>query len=347
MPKIPLTSEQKALKQKKDFWLAQFQRAKTAFSFGRIGTMKELLLILGHSEGEIDYAHNGSGSRAITFNDIKALEQKYLWDLEFNQYENNTSQVPQEHEYEGYKYPENISGINIPSPEILPKDDKQSGTKEEHKDHNTGYDNIDWDSFFASPLQTAKLRGAHQRNTAKSIYQGFHDFNTRGILLEGGAGNGKTYVCAAVVRKLFDDPKFFASCISPWPVLWITRASIVEQTKRVVENDFGLCPHTEVIVINVEQLRAKFGKWMVDDKTIVKGGEEHIVWTWKERFHPMLFIIDECQLAKNEDSTQAKIISAISEIKEKVHVLFLSATPFTRISEAKYFIVNCGMEIKI
>jgi hypothetical protein len=345
MPLPKLTPEQKLLLQKVNFWKGQFQKVKTAFSFKQISTFGELLQTIGLSSGEIEYAYSREQlSQTLTYENIKTIEANWLWIIQHNvwketEYDKNPVQ---EHEYEGITYPSSSSQTSsLISLQHISQESFQSDQSK------TSEPQIDWDNFFISPEQTARLRGAHQRLTAQQLYIAFHNERKRAMLLEGGAGNGKTYVCGAVVRKLFDDPDFFAHCLSPWPVLWITRASIVEQTKRVVENDFGLCPHTEVIVINVEQLRAKFGKYMVDDKTIVKGGEEHIIWSWKPKYHPKMFIVDECQLAKNEDSTQAKIISSLNEIKEQIHILFMSATPFTRVSEARYFAVNCGLDINL
>lgn len=339
-----------------------------SFSKGKM-TLKDVLMKF-HTEGELEYAYESeinpnnicredSGwnylykaninlNNPISFPQIKSLEQHYTLNLIQNEkYSQDKFQEGQEHEYEGYKY----NSYNRIHREI---DNKQTSSEKDNTNESTEaftgkgskIDDNKWKNFFTSPLQVASLRGKHQRDTAKQIYLNFTTNNRRATLLEGGAGNGKTFVAAAVVRKLIDE-NFFKDCRSPWPVLWITRASILEQTSRVCRELFGLSPTDDCIVINVEQLRAKFGEYMVDCSTIVRGGEEHIIWQWRPKFHPMMFIIDECQFAKNDDSTQAKIVAAISEIEDLVRILAMSATPFTRVSEARYFITNCHMEISV
>lgn len=366
-PKKPLSADEKALRSRIKFIEGIFNKIRMQYSMqkGKM-TLKEVLVHL-HSEGELEYAYEveediedcsdvhrpqffiprwrNNLNDLVTFPQLKSLEAHYIWNYTHNANYTYSFQKGQEHGYEGYTYPSDSSKFNIRGDGLLRE---QSSREESSSPNSTKEEDSKWKNFFTSPSQTASLRGKHQRDTAKEIYINFTSFNRRATLLEGGAGNGKTFVAAAVVRKLIDE-NFFKDCRSPWPVLWITRASIVEQTSRVCRELFGLCPHTECIVINVEQLRAKFGEYMVDCSTIVKGGEEHIIWQWREKFHPMMFIIDECQFAKNDDSTQAKIISAISEINpiEMVRLLFMSATPFTRVLEAKYFAVNCHMDISI
>lgn len=372
MPPPKLTPTEKALKSRIKFLESIFAKIRMQYSFSKGSmTLKDVLLHL-HSEGELEYAYennnfwnkrNDDGEsnegifesihsnllEPITFPQIKALEQHYILNLIQNEKYPYNFQEGQEHEFEGYKYCPHSSKLSEDNGhENKITFNASEGCNTDSSTKHKVEEQAKWHNFFTSPQQIAQLRGKHQRDTAKQIYLNFTLHNRRATLLEGGAGNGKTFVAAAVVRKMLDE-NFFKDCRSPWPVLWITRASIVEQTSRVCRELFGLCPHTECIVINVEQLRAKFGEYMVDCSTVVRGGEEHIIWTWRPRFHPTMFIIDECQFAKNDDSTQAKIISSISEIadSEIVRVLLMSATPFTRVIEAKYFIVNCHMEISI
>lgn len=345
---MKLTPKQKLLASRIKFVQSLAQKLKTGFSFGSVKTQRDILLPF-YSEGELEYAYSNSQLDSPTkFNDIKSLEEKLIWNIQHED-QKSEDKVGEEHEYEGYTYKpyrlEQDNGINKTEANSVDQRKMYKDKQEASTDDNTS--KIDWDTFFTSPNQKASLRGEHQRSTSRQIYSKFLFEKRRAILLEGGAGNGKTFVAGAVLRKLIDHESFLKDCISPWPILWITRASIVEQTSRVCRDDFGLCPHTECIVINIEQLRAKFGGYMVEDKTAVISGEEHIIWKWKPRFHPKVFVIDECQLAKNEDSTQSKIIQAISDIEDEVCILMMSATPWTRVIEAKYFAVNTKMEIKI
>lgn len=320
-----------------------FARAKNRFSFKKLLTFKDALLAVGYSEGEVAYIYSEEQlARAIIFSELKAMEANALLRKEMEYrvllYQDQSVQT---HEYEGAKYPDtsNLSYNNV----RVDSEESFKQTKEE-KDKDEDKQEI---PILHSPHQKAKLF-KFQNKAAWQILQKIIDKKTldivlRAVLLRAGVGVGKTFILAAVIRQLLDMGLLEKhQCVSPWPILWITRASIVEQTKRVCKDLFGIDTYTTCQVVNIEQLRAKLGDLMIEWSTIVSGGEEHIVCKWKPRIHPLVFIIDECQLAKNEDSTQSKIIQAIAEIPatEPIIVICSSATPFTRVSESRYFVVN-------
>jgi len=123
-------------------------------------------------------------------------------------------------------------------------------------------------------------------------------------------GSGKTFVIGAVIRRLLDMGWHNGKTMSPWPFVYVTKASIVEQTKRVLENFFGIDTATECEVINIEQLRASFGALMLKCTTRVVDGEEQTEWNWRPGMHPLIIFWDECQILKNTDSTQSQIAQA-------------------------------------
>lgn len=168
----------------------------------------------------------------------------------------------------------------------------------------------------------------------------------QGQLLLAGTGTGKTFVYYQVIRWLIDKKFFDDKTISPWPVLILTGASVVEKTKRDGEEFFGLKHPADIYVTNFDQLRSSYGKkTMIKTELKIEEGIEHLTYNWLPLLHPCLFIIDECQKAKNEKAQQTQIITSISEIKSKqVYTIFSSATPFTRVTEAKAFVLNCRME---
>ena len=72
----------------------------------------------------------------------------------------------------------------------------------------------------------------------------------------------------------------------------------------------------------------------------MQGGEEVDDWKWKRNIQPCVVLFDESQGAKNSGSTQTKIIYAYNNIPTNACLVSISATPFTRVSEAQAFAVS-------
>jgi len=125
-----------------------------------------------------------------------------------------------------------------------------------------------------------------------------------------------------------------------YPVVFVTRASIVEQTERVLRDQFGLKLGTEVDVTNIDQFRCKFGEQFVKEKILRVGDTESVVFEWNPMNAPGLLIIDESHGVKNIESTQSRIFQAFNELDGERHrQIHSSATLFTRVIEAKCFAV--------
>ena len=167
----------------------------------------------------------------------------------------------------------------------------------------------------------------------------------KAILLLSQTGSGKTFMLGAAVAAMkrmgvFKDYK------GAWPVMYVTKASIVEQTSRVLEECFKLTPK-DVYVTNVDQLRSKMGNIFITSEGVIVQGQEHTIFKWRPRSLPQLIIWDESQVLKNVDSTQSRIAQALGDINEFTHgvgatklmQIFSSATPFMRVCEAKVFAV--------
>lgn len=190
-----------------------------------------------------------------------------------------------------------------------------------------------------------------QIRKAKELVRNLHVHKHRANLLLAGTGFGKTYILSAVIAAL-KRVGYFDDCRSMWPVLYVTKASIVKQTVRVLNDQFGVDEMT-CMVTNIEQLRAKLGKMFIHEQTCVVSGQEHTIFTWRPRNIPRLVIWDESQILKNVDSTQSRIAQALNDITElshgveanKVTQIFSSATPFMRVCEAKCFCVATRAEM--
>lgn len=325
---MKLTPKEKEHKRKLLYLRSLFASARTRFSLGRIETYGQLLEAIGHSKGEIEYAFGTQQlQRRITSGDINEQEKNY--------------KLREEISFAGRDKTAGVSTTVESRPsESSHRNDESAFMSSEGKQEKPREPKL---PALTSPKQKAQLITT-QNKYSHILLDKILKEHLRAILLRAPAGAGKTYMVGAVVRQLFDRD-WFSDSVSPYPCVWITRSSIVEQTRRVCEEEFGLDTVNEVNVINVEQLRATFGKsFMIDIKTVVEQGEEHEVYQWKRNVHPKLFIVDECQLAKNPDSTQSKIIYALSAL-ENIVIIFVSATPFIRVADAGYFVANTHMEL--
>lgn len=164
----------------------------------------------------------------------------------------------------------------------------------------------------------------------------------RGQALLAAVGTGKTFILGALFRRLLDMnfQHRFTPNRSPWPYVYVTKASILEQTKRVLKNWFNIDPVNEVLVINIDQLRSKFGELFVNEKVKVENGVEYTTWEWRQWINPLVIAWDECQALKNEGTQQHNIGASYNEIEDNTFQIFSSATPFTRVCEAKCFVVS-------
>jgi hypothetical protein len=194
-------------------------------------------------------------------------------------------------------------------------------------------------------LGTQKSIGCNQVLAAKTLYDKLTRDGNRAMLLLATTGAGKTYILSSVAKNFIQNGWLKKlSCISPWPMLYVTKASIVEQTKTVLEEEFGIDAVNTIHVINIEQLRSSLGSMFVKEYTKVVNGEAKIAHKWNPHVHPCVIFWDECQiLARADDSIQGEIALAASEIEsnygKRVVQIFSSATPFTRVSEAKVFVL--------
>lgn len=203
------------------------------------------------------------------------------------------------------------------------------------------------------PGQTCNLL-PKQIEAAKYIFDSIVLDSKYGIQLIGATGVGKTFVMGSVFKNLFAINFFAGKSVSPWPIVCITKASIVEKTKRELLKYFSIEHDNEVKVINIDQLRATFGEMYIKEETIVQHGEAHTVYTWKPNIHPCLFWWDENQVLKNDSSQQSRIGAAVNDIHlnypkspAKIYQVFASATPWTRVAEGKCFALSTRKKIHI
>ena len=183
----------------------------------------------------------------------------------------------------------------------------------------------------------------HQSKAAKDLLYQLHVLNHRAALMRAGVGTGKTFMYFEYLLQLWNMNWFKTrpNTFTPWPAIIVTRPSIMEQTRRVGADCFGLDPVKQFQVFSYDGLRSSAGSNMIESFTMVEDGIPRKRWKWREFMHPLVFILDECQAAKNEDSQQSQVTQSIAAIQHPdVKVICSSATPFTRVSESKYFVLN-------
>lgn len=296
-------------------------------SFGKIKTLGDYLHELGHSDKhikEVLHYRDNELARPLTYKDVKSL----LDDL----------RISVETEYWLKKNPPKFIE-EIPSVPIHIVDSQKLDKEPIPLDKDYG--------LVKSPKEKATLFWFQKRDT-KRLLDGIRVHNYHAQMLVAEAGRGKTFIIGAVLRRLLDINFHVGKTISPWPYIYVTKASVVEQTKRVLEKDFSIDLVREVTVTNYDQLRCYFGELYVKEQTIVDGGIEYTAWKWNDVLAPCIFIFDECQAAKNRTSTQSKIVKAVSRIQnDHTYCIFSSATPFTRVSEAEYFVVNGRLDLTL
>lgn len=188
----------------------------------------------------------------------------------------------------------------------------------------------------------------YQERATSALLRGYLKHNYYGQALNSRTQSGKTYIIGALVRELYErgwEP--LANSISLYPVIYLTRASVVEQTERRMKKCFGLNPgkHPSIDVTNIDQMRCKFGEHFIKEVIRVVDGEEIFYYEWNEHTSPALLIIDEAQSVKNIESTQSKIIQSFNELDGERHRLLLSsATLFTRVIESKVLAVSTRLQ---
>jgi hypothetical protein len=160
-------------------------------------------------------------------------------------------------------------------------------------------------------------------------------------MLIAPTGAGKTYIAGDFICWLLETRWTQGKTFTPWPIVYVTKTSVVEQTRRVLASSYGITEE-ECLVINIEQLRSVFGQHFLKEETYVEDGIEHTRWIWRKNLKPACILWDECQSVKNDYSTQHKIALSYSEDDNKMEnfQVFISASPGTRVSEFKCFCIG-------
>jgi hypothetical protein len=191
--------------------------------------------------------------------------------------------------------------------------------------------------------QSAKLFTSQLKATVNAWERLFGSKNYRGVLLSAGTGSGKTWVAGQLITWALDivnGIKLSDKTYGPHPVMFITKAPVVDKTKEDLLRAFNINCVTDCKVCSYDSLRSSFGTTLyIQKKIIVESGVQRVKWKWNPGIVPALVICDEIQAAKNESSAQSQITCALGEA-QGIKFVGMSATPFSRVSEAKATILN-------
>jgi hypothetical protein len=193
--------------------------------------------------------------------------------------------------------------------------------------------------LIESPNENTFLYWFQKKATAEILHKVVVEKKS-GILVLAGTGTGKTFIAGAFFRRLMDMGYHEDKTLSHIPYLFISKATIVEQTGRVMKKRFNIEPNVDMEIINIEQLRSKRGEMWLKREPIIIDGEEHEKFIWKKGMNPCVVGFDESQGAKNPGSSQHKFMCAYTEIRKNAVMVSFSASPFVRVSEAKCFAIS-------
>lgn len=333
-----LTPEEKAKKKAKDNLQIIHNGLLSQFSFKKINSWADVAKHLGFdSESKL-----GVHEEKLTYPNLKAYLSKQVEELEKKFGESKTTTpvsspipvvqpAPDKVKEIQHSLGEVTQTVEPPKPIEVPRDTspKEEGLSAGAKD-NYG--------LQPSPNEKAFLYW-FQKKAAAEILKKVNE-NKRGVLLLSGTGTGKTFIVGAVDRRLIDNNYHEGKTWSHIPRLYITKTTVVEQTCRVFKNFFNIEPNADTEIINIEQLRASAGQLWVTEKIKIENGEEVSYWEWKKNIQPCVVYFDESQGGKNKGSKQSQIIYAYNNLPKNTCLISISATPFTRVSEAQAFAVS-------
>ena len=341
----------KSNKKRRDSLSQTVRRLRMQFSFKNVKSYGDAYRVIGYSPDHIATLPNKPEEPLDGYkldelvakleSDLESIIQKEQDERDGKLkaiVESCTPRVKQGLQERGRTTTESIS-VSLPTSFTPPKQEVKGTVQDD-----SGYTNSNNYGLTESPNEKAFLYYFQKKAAAEALDK-ITKQNLPAVLILAATGTGKTFIKGAITRRLLDSKFVDGKTWGQTAILNVTRATVVEQDKRVLNNFFGIKHPVQCETINIEQLRSRAGQMWISCKTVIQNGEEVEVYDWKPMINPVLVKWDECQALKNESSTQHKIACAFSSIPTPTTQLFISATPFTRVSEAKAFAIATKKDI--
>jgi len=349
MPKPPLTPQEKAAKQARSGLALLTNQVRNTWSFGQLKVWRDVYTRLGYDNRYIKSNFTEEQcAKELTYPELKeflsGLERSLEETLATKAAEptRNTTPTP-------LTISQAFSQGTLPkSPVAQVKNDKTEQTPPTSivpastinaTEVLLNYSEKNNYGLCLSPKEKAFLYWFQKKAAAELLYK-ITVLKLSGILLLSSTGTGKTFIMAAVLRRLADMAWEEGKTLSHIPYLVLTKTTVVQQTARVFFNLFDLHVPTDIEVINIEKLRSNHGKFWIKEKVVIEDGEEVTKVWWKNQIQPPIIFLDESQGVKNVTSKQSQLCAAYTELEENATLVCVSATPFTRVCEAKVWAIS-------
>jgi hypothetical protein len=326
------TTEDKALKKELAQLKTCYNKARSQLAFHKeLRTKKSLLHFFGVESDD---------TTAITIEDVDKFYEEAVTRIQTNwsdqlkgdREEHTKSSEPSEASKEAVEEGQESDTFT----------DEYASTRDFISSYQVKYPNQE------ATLLTQKEGGCNQVRAAQQLWDNINHRGHKANLLLAQTGAGKTYILGSFIKNFIEQGLINTLfCYAPNPIFYVTKSSVVEQTKKALRDEFGVDVATKVRVVNIEYLRTQIGSNYVKREVQVILGQEHEVFVWNEWMMPCLIVWDECQILAREDSTQSKIAQAVNNVTKRVIQIFASATPFSRVAEAKCFAVATGVSFHL
>lgn len=338
---------------------------KSAWSFQMIKKWSDVYKHLGYAESYV-HANFTNRNEGLTFPELKSYLESLLKEMDDRHKKELQQPAIKENESRQSTSIRDLAEVKAINEQAtseivnyIRNGNRDNGSKESYKVKDTAHPSDVVLDAIAEAEETEEFNAKNNYGLVRSpmestdfdfywfqkkaISQGYRKIvieKKPGILILSGTGSGKTLMQDGLIRRLIDADYHEGKTFSHIPYLVITKATIVEQHKRVLKKWFNINPVEDMEVMNIEQLRSSKGALWVKEEVKIVEGEEVSNWIWKKNTHPCVVFFDESQGAKNTGSTQSKIMCSYSEIPKNACLVSISATPFTRVSEAKCFAIS-------
>ena len=338
MPKLSLTPEEKANNKRRKEQEFQQNRILSDWNFGNITKWEDVYKLYGYSPEYIQQ-HYSTKKGPLTFPELKAFLQEKKEKLDNELLQKSSPSANGNTPPDAKITSQTVTQSTLPA---LPtsvvvetiSQVEQDIKREQDKDYG----------FKKSPNEKANCFWFQKKAIVES-WDKLINQNKSAILILSGTGTGKTWMAGGILRRLLDANYHDGKTMSHIPYLYVTRASIVTKTERDLDREFCIGVE-DTSVINIEQLRSQAGRFWLKQEKYVEGGEECVKWVWKKNIQPCVVEWDECQALKNEGSQQHQIACSMNDMgRYKPKQVFISATPFTKVSEAKCFAVATNKDL--